>query len=69
MQNEFYYAEYEYGAYFFRNKDNAFKFLWQEYLSLCGDLEDKYIQEAFEELNETYAIDGFGSIRVCGFED
>lgn len=70
--NEFYAVEYDNGyggPRYFKDKDRAFAFLWQKFLAICGDASDEYIQEAFKELNATYAIDVFGSIQVCGFED
>lgn len=70
MQNEFYRVDVDYDdSYYFKDKDKAFAFLWQKFLICCGDASDKYIKEAFEELNETYMIDSFGYIQVCGFED
>ena len=72
MGNEFYCVEYYncYGDYhYFKDKDKAFKFLWQKFLICCGDRSDEYINEAFAEMNETYRIEHFGSVQVCGFED
>lgn len=72
MQNEFYSVEYDYGygdPRYFKNKDSAFAFLWQKFLICRGDASDEYIKEAFEEMNETYAIEDFGYVQVCGFED
>jgi len=72
MQNEFYSVEYDNGyggLHYFKDKDRAFVFLWQKFLDIRGDASDEYINEAFEELNEFYQIEDFGSIHVCGFED
>lgn len=72
MQNEFYSVEYDYGygdPHYFKNKDHAFAFLWQKFLICCDNASDEYIKEAFEKMNETYAIEDFGWVQVCGFED
>lgn len=72
MQNEFYEVVLNYCAgdrYFFKDKDNAFAFLWQKFLNIAGDNSDEYIQRAFEDMNYFYMITGFGCVNVCGFED
>ena len=72
MNNEFYEVTFDYfvsGRYFFKDKDKAFAFLWQKFLNVAGDKSDEYIQEAFDEMNEFYMIEGFGYVNVCGFED
>lgn len=74
MQNEFYCVEifydlFNYNSYYFKDKDKAFTFLWEQFLLMFGDAEDSVLHETLEELNETYTIDGFGCIKVCGFED
>lgn len=72
MSNEFYSVEYDNGyggLHYFKDKNRAFAFLWQKFLICRGDASDEYIKEAFEEMNETYAIEDFGCVGVCGFED
>ena len=72
MNNEFYEVTFDCfvgGRYFFKDKDKAFAFLWQKFLNVAGDKPDEYIQEAFDEMNEFYMIEGFGYVNVCGFED
>lgn len=80
MQNEFYAVELiddesviingDENFHFFRRKDNAFKFLWQQFLNAFAD---KYTEEDLldikEAMYEYYGIDGFGSVHVIGFED
>ena len=70
MQNEFYEVTFDIGRrrVFFREKDKAFAFLWQEFLNNFGDMQNEFIQEAFNEMNEFYMIEGFGYVNVCGFE-
>lgn len=71
MGNEFYNVNLDDGEnYYFKNKDNAFNFLWQVYLDNCADREtDEQIKEAKHQLYEFYLIDGVGIIYVVGFED
>lgn len=80
MQNEFYAVELiddesviingDENIHFFRRKDNAFKFLWKQFLNAYAD---KYTEEDLldikENMYEYYGIDGFGSVHVIGFED
>ena len=69
--NEFYIVWLDSGEeYFFKNRDNAHKFLWQTYLNnLSGYETDADINKAKEELNELSMIVGVGSIWTDGFED
>ena len=69
--NEFYVVWLDGGEeYFFKNRDNAHKFLWQTYLNNLFGLEtDEDIEKAKQELNELSIIDGVGSIWTDGFED
>lgn len=71
--NEFYtvvlYSEDDFLLSFFKDKNNAFNFLWQKFLNLHGDKSDEFIQEAETELYESYHIASVGEIVVCGFED
>lgn len=72
MQNEFYEVTFESfanGRYFFKDKDKAFDYLWERFLSVAGDKSDEYLADAFEEMNYYYGLDGFGRVNVCGFED
>lgn len=69
--NEFYEVIFYGGdTFFFHNKDNAFAFLRQEFFrNLKGKESTNYIKDALTQLNEFYEIDGFGEVRVVGFED
>lgn len=70
MSNEFYCVDIrDDDTYFFKDKDKAFSFLWQKFLSVYGDLSNISINKAFDELNEYYAIQEFGCVNVYGFED
>ena len=69
--NEFY-AVVFYGGdvFYFKNKDNAFAYLRQEYLNTRTGKESRdLIQKDLEELNEFYMITNFGEVCVIGFED
>jgi hypothetical protein len=69
MNNEFYCVNiYWEPNHFFRSKDAAFAYLYQEYLKKYG-YSYRILAEVKQELNESYRIEGFGSIQVCGFED
>ena len=69
--NEFYevklYTDGQY--YYFKSKDKAFNFLWQEYLAAHGDCTEGELNDAKYELFNWYYIDGFGEVLVRGFED
>ena len=69
--NEFYEVEfYGEGLFFFKNKDNAFSFLWQKFLNANAEhFTDSELAEFRRELYEEYFIDCFGHVRVVGFED
>lgn len=69
--NEFYVVSFDCGLlYFFKNRDKAYDFLWQNYLNnLSGYETDADINKAKEELNELSMIVGVGSIWTDGFED
>ena len=68
--NEFYCVNIYLGLHhYFHSKDAAFKYLWQIYLNNYGDSSDEVLAEVKQELNDTYRINGFGEVRVCGFED
>ena len=55
---------------FFKNRDNAFAYLWQEFLNDCADMYTKEeLEGAKEELNRLWVLGDFGFIEVCGFED
>lgn len=74
MSNEFYCVKFDDGAKFdepryFRNKDNAYNYLWQQYLNVHGDESESILSEMKEMMNEYAMIDSFGYIDVCGFED
>lgn len=71
MMKEFYCVWTEDGeAYFFKNKDNAYKFLWQTYLDNTSGYEtDEDIEKAEWELYELSMITGVGELCVTGFED
>ena len=74
QSNEFYCVEFEEGntfgeMRFFKNKDNAYNYLWQSFLNKHGDLDDRYIETARNELNNDMMIVCFGYIHVLGFED
>ena len=71
MSNEFYCvngAEFDEPRYF-KNKDNAYNYLWQQYLNAYGDVDSSILAEMKEMMNEYGGIDCFGYINVCGFED
>ena len=54
----------------FKNRDNAFAFLWQEFLNTYADrYSDKELEREKEEMNRLWFIEDFGYIEVCGFED
>lgn len=44
--NEFYEVMLMNGSHFFKSKDKAFSFLWQEFLNVCGDLPDEALDDA-----------------------
>ena len=67
--NEFYEVVLTNGSHFFKSKDKAFSFLWQEFLNVCGDLLDEALDDAKFELFNWYSIEGFGEVVVRGFED
>lgn len=67
--NEFYEVVMTDGPHFFKSKDKAFSFLWQEFLNACGDLSDEALDDAKFELFNWYSIEGFGEVVVRGFED
>lgn len=67
--NEFYEVVLMNGSHFFKSKDKAFSFLWQEFLNVCGDLSDEALDDAKFELFNWYSIEGFGEVVVRGFED
>lgn len=70
MSNEFYCVSFESGTdFYFKNKDNAYTFLWQEYLNCYGNETDEQRKEAEEQLYDFAIIDGIGEIYVLGFED
>lgn len=70
MSNEFYCVNLDSGVdEFFKNKDNAYARLWQEYLNCCGDESEEQMQEAQKELYELNYITGIGILYVFGFED
>ena len=59
-----------YTTRFFKNRDNAFAYLWQEYLNKFADRYPKEeLESTKEEMNCFWFIDDFGYIEVCGFED
>ena len=72
--NEFYEVIFEDGAYFdnphfFKTKINAFNYLWQAYLEVCGDRTEEELMDAKAEMNHYYYIEGFGEVIVRGLED
>ena len=70
MNNEFYEVAFDIGGRaFFKDKDKAFAFMWQEFLNCCGDKQDEFIEAAYDELYDCYMIEGFGYVNICGFED
>ena len=70
MSNEFYCViGAEFDERYFKNKDNAYKYLWQQYLNAHGDESESILFEMKEMMNEYAMIDGFGYINVYGFED
>ena len=71
MSNEFYSVDGEaFGEiHYFKNKDNAYDYLWQEYLNAHGDEDSSILAEMKEMMNEYGGIDCFGYVNVCGFED
>ena len=71
MNNEFYAVELSRNDfYFFKSKDKAFEFLWQEYLNeYAVERTQEELAAIKEDMYFWYAIDDFGSVVVCGFED
>jgi hypothetical protein len=54
---------------YFKNRDNAFAYLWQEYLNEFADMyTEEELEDAKEELNYLWVLGDFGFIEVCGFE-
>ncbi len=71
MQNEFYEVHIMHNSpFFFKSKDKAFEFLWQEFLDAYAD---EYTEEGLavvkEDMNYYYQIKDFGEVLVRGFED
>ena len=70
MPNEFYCVAMANGEnYFFKDKDKAFSFLWQQFLNANGHWSDADLKDAKDELFNWYMIENFGEVEVCGFED
>ena len=71
MSGEFYEVTFVNGiSYFFRNKDKAFDFLWQEFLNGYADeYSDEGLAAAKEDMYFWYVIEGVGEVVVRGFED
>lgn len=71
MSNEFYAVEFPGDSfYFFKSKDKAFEFLWQEFLNIhVLDYSEEELEQKKEDMNYWYQIDDFGAVHVCGFED
>lgn len=68
--NEFYRVEFAWGDFhYFRNKNNAFNFLWQAYLNDAPYNTEEEMEIDRKNLNEYYYIEDFGGINVLGFED
>ena len=69
--NEFYTVEFSGGSfYFFKNKDKAFEFLWQEFLNIHAlDYSEEELEQKFNNMHYWYQIDDFGTIHICEFED
>lgn len=71
MQNEFYCVQMnDCRPYFFKDKDKAFEFLWQCFVNAnAAHFTKEELQDARFELFNWYAIEDFGEVFVCGFED
>lgn len=75
MQNEFYEVilsdgDFLSGPHFFKDKDKAFDFLWQQFFNAYAD---DYPAETLAWMKEDmyfwYEVGDFGEVVVRGFED
>ena len=56
--------------YFFKSKDKAFSFLWQNFLNVCSeDLTFEELDDIKQDMFDFYCIVDFGQVCVRGFED
>lgn len=74
MQNEFYEVifydgDFLSGPHFFKDKDRAFAYIWQQYLNAHGDYSQEELDDAKYELFNWYELFDFGEVVVRGFED
>lgn len=74
MQNEFYEvilndSVFLSDSHFFKDKDKAFAYIWQQYLNAHGDYPQERLDGAKDELFNWYEIFDFGEVVVRGFED
>ena len=72
MPNEFYAVKFLHDGdvYYFKSRDKAFDFLWQEFLNLyAADYTDVQLEEIKKDMYYWYQLGDFGGVYVCGFED